>query len=280
MKSFVVFLVLSAATACAQSNASDAALEGYVRDPSGAVVAAAKVSVRNVETNILHETVTGEDGYYRFPLLRLGNYQVTAGHDEAVTLGGPIRKDKIFFFGQFENNPYTLPNPITITPANAAALKLPAHDIGSAPFGETYRTDVLKTDYKINDRNTGYLRYDHFTNHQPGNASGLTITDRGNNFDDHMNGGGAQLATVLRPNLLNELRGGESRAPSRTSRSARPIQMAPTSTAPAWPTSDMIRWPRPIAPRPASRWSTTSPGSTGAARGRRAWIISTPNSRF
>src|ERR1039458_5495447 len=29
--------------------------------------------------------------------------------DEAFTAGGPIRRDKLFFFGQFENNPYTLP---------------------------------------------------------------------------------------------------------------------------------------------------------------------------
>jgi hypothetical protein len=128
--------------------------------------------------------------------------------DEAFTLGGPIVKDRVFFFGQFENNPYTLPNAITITPANAAALNLPAHDIGNAPFGETYRTIVAKVNYRLNDRNSGYVRYNRFTNHQPGNAGGLTITDRGLTFDDHMNGGGVQLATVLSPNLLNELRGG------------------------------------------------------------------------
>jgi hypothetical protein len=129
-------------------------------------------------------------------------------HDEAFTLGGPILKDRLFFFGQFENNPYTLPNAITITSANAAALNLPAHDIGTAPFGETYRTIVSKVNYRLNDRNSGYIRYDRFTNWQPGNASGLTITDRGNTFDDHMNGFGAQLATVLSANLLNEVRGG------------------------------------------------------------------------
>ncbi len=141
------------------------------------------------------------------PSLAAANPQRT-WHDEAFTLGGPIAKDRLFFFGQFENNPYTLPNAITITASNAAALNLPTHDIGTAPFGETYRTIVAKVNYRLNDSNTGYLRYDRFTNYQPGNASGLTITDRGNTFDDHMNGFGAQLATALSSNLLNEMRGG------------------------------------------------------------------------
>ncbi len=129
-------------------------------------------------------------------------------NDAAFTLGGPIVKNRVFFFGQFENNPYTLPNPITITPSNAAALNLPARDVGTAPFGETYRTIVAKANFRLNDRNTGFVRYNRFTNYQPGNASGLTITDRGNNFNDHMNGGGVQLATVITNDLLNEVRGG------------------------------------------------------------------------
>ena len=128
--------------------------------------------------------------------------------DEAFTLGGPIRKDKLFFFGQFENNPYTLPNAITITPANAAALGLPSDEIGTAPFGETYRTIVGKVDYTLNAKNSGYVRFARFTNHQPNNDAGLSIVDRGSRYLDHQNGGGVQLATVLSSNLLNELRFG------------------------------------------------------------------------
>lgn len=129
-------------------------------------------------------------------------------NDQAFTLGGPIVKDRLFFFGQFENNPYTLPNIITITPANATQLGLTNDEIGTAPFGETYRTLVGKVDYKLNDKNTGYVRYARFTNHQPNNDGGLSIVDRGSRYLDHQNGGGIQLATVLSNSMLNELRVG------------------------------------------------------------------------
>ena len=129
-------------------------------------------------------------------------------HDEAFTLGGPIKKDRLWFFGQFENNPYTLPNSVSISAANASALGLPPNPTGTIPFGETYRTYVIKTNYKLNDKNFGYVRYNRFTNDQPNNASGLTVQSRGTTFYDRMNGGGAQLITLLTPNLTNELRSG------------------------------------------------------------------------
>ncbi len=129
-------------------------------------------------------------------------------NDQSYSLGGPILHNRLFFFGQFENNPYTLPAAITITQANAAALGLAGSQIGSAPFGETYRSLVGKADFQLNAKNSGFVQYIRFTNHQPNTASGLSIIDRGSRTIDHQNGAGAQLATVISPHMLNELRFG------------------------------------------------------------------------
>ena len=53
--------------AAAQSNATDAAVEGYVRDASGGVVSGANVTAKNTATNIVNQTTTDGAGYYRFP---------------------------------------------------------------------------------------------------------------------------------------------------------------------------------------------------------------------
>ena len=49
---------------------------GVVRDPSSAVVKGAKVRVTNTETNFSQETVTADDGSYRFLALPVGHYTV------------------------------------------------------------------------------------------------------------------------------------------------------------------------------------------------------------
>ncbi len=131
-------------------------------------------------------------------------------YDGAATLGGPVLRDRLFFFGQFEQNPYTSPSPIVITAANAQALGLAASQLGDVPFGEDYRTITGKVNYVLGSRNTGYLRFNRFTNNQPNTSGGLSVSNRGTIYTDHMNGGGAQLATAINSNLLNEARFGVS----------------------------------------------------------------------
>lgn len=129
----------------------------------------------------------------------------------AGNLGGAIKRDRLWFFINDEFNPLRTPQPVTILPANAAALNLPASDLVDSPFGETFHTPSGKLNFKLNDKNSGFIRYNRFTNDQPGGGGGLTAISRSLSFEDRMNGGAAQLATVLSPTLLNEFRFGVNR---------------------------------------------------------------------
>jgi hypothetical protein len=71
----VLVITLFAAVAGAQT--IDGTLRGEVSDPSGAVVAGAKVTATNVSTNISTETTSGSSGTFNFPNLLPGTYTVT-----------------------------------------------------------------------------------------------------------------------------------------------------------------------------------------------------------
>ena len=88
---YVVFLLLilwgSARDVSAQETVNYASLAGRVVDAQGAVIADARVSARQIETNVAAETVTGKDGRFRFPYLKVGSYELTvrqSGFADAV----------------------------------------------------------------------------------------------------------------------------------------------------------------------------------------------------
>jgi hypothetical protein len=70
-------MVSAAPSARAQETINSASVSGRVTDPQGGVVPGASVTARQVETNVVAETVTAQDGRFRFPYLKVGPYQVT-----------------------------------------------------------------------------------------------------------------------------------------------------------------------------------------------------------
>jgi hypothetical protein len=76
----IAFLVLYAAasahSAAAQETVNYASVSGRVTDPQGAVVPGARVTARQTETNLAVDVVTGRDGRFRFPYLRVGPYEI------------------------------------------------------------------------------------------------------------------------------------------------------------------------------------------------------------
>src|SRR5437016_3981180 len=50
---------------------------GLVTDPTGAVIPGAAISARRIATGDVRTTTTNETGNYSFPLLDIGEYQIT-----------------------------------------------------------------------------------------------------------------------------------------------------------------------------------------------------------
>jgi outer membrane receptor protein involved in Fe transport len=80
------------------------------------------------------------------------------------TFGGPIRKDKIFFFGAYEGQRSNLPNPVVLpslaaaaTPANVKTFLGPK----AAPYNIDRQQDAFlgKVDFNINQKNQLWVRF-------------------------------------------------------------------------------------------------------------------------
>ena len=52
-------------------------INGFVKDPTGAAIPGAKVTAKMVEQQAVRETQTNADGFYTFPAMPPGNYEIT-----------------------------------------------------------------------------------------------------------------------------------------------------------------------------------------------------------
>ncbi|MEO5926134.1 MAG: TonB-dependent receptor [Bryobacteraceae bacterium] len=72
-----VFCFLLAATAFGQSQFGGSSLSGLITDPSGAVIANAKITAKQTATNAIHETESTSQGFYNLTALTPGAYELS-----------------------------------------------------------------------------------------------------------------------------------------------------------------------------------------------------------
>src|SRR5215475_9828973 len=88
-------LVMSVPTALAQL--PTAAVSGYVRDSSGAVIPQATVTASNRETGQTRTAPVSADGHYKIGALPVGAYDIKA---EAVSFQQEVKTDLVLTVGQ------------------------------------------------------------------------------------------------------------------------------------------------------------------------------------
>ncbi|MBS1813258.1 MAG: TonB-dependent receptor [Acidobacteria bacterium] len=128
--------------------------------------------------------------------------------DHSFNLGGPVLKDRLFFFGSYEHVLRGTPAPVNISQANAAAIGLSSSELDPAP-GTLHGTFMdARLDFTINKKNQIFARYNYFKNTFPFNTQvgGLNARSAGVDFADRAHVGGIQWISTITDHLLNELR--------------------------------------------------------------------------
>lgn len=74
-------LAAAISIASAQETINNATISGRVTDPSQRVIEGAQVTARNLATNLTATALTSRDGRFRFPLLKVGTYQIVIHRD-------------------------------------------------------------------------------------------------------------------------------------------------------------------------------------------------------
>ncbi len=131
---------------------------------AGAVINVVTKSGTNRFTGSAFEYFRDESLNARNPILVAANRPRPAGQINQFggTFGGPIRKDKIFFFSAYEGQRSNLPNPVVLrslpfAPASIQSLLGPK--VASYNINRQQDTFLIKTDFNINEKNQVWVRF-------------------------------------------------------------------------------------------------------------------------
>src|SRR5579864_3822139 len=150
-------------------------------------------------------------------ILSAPRFNVLRQNQFGVSLGGPVRKDKTFFFANYEAqrraespiyNSAVLNNIAAINNVKTTVFHLPAENLFVLRDGNT-DNGFTRLDENFNAKNTLYVRYfvndDRLTNQSPlNNGFDLPSAFKNNYIRDQSVAGG--LTTVFSPSWVNDLR--------------------------------------------------------------------------
>jgi hypothetical protein len=135
-----------------------------------------------------------------------------AQHQFGGSLGGPIQKDKLFFFGAVEKNLVTIPYTVKFDPPTGNVVVPPDILAQEGQFDQKNNPLVAfgRLDYQLSQANTLNLQYTYAAQSglDFGGVSGQTNAASTNNdiLDRASQGVKGGLTTVISPTLLNEVR--------------------------------------------------------------------------
>lgn len=139
---FVGLALLLSGSKSVSAQVDRAELEGTITDPSGGVIVGAMVKIRAIDTGLSQERQTNSKGYYRFPGLPVGAYQVTVSktdfrsqviQDVALQVGETRRLDAKLAVGAVSETVNVEASAATDRDTAAASAVIDKNEIADLP---------------------------------------------------------------------------------------------------------------------------------------------------
>jgi outer membrane receptor protein involved in Fe transport len=127
------------------------------------------------------------------------------------TLGGPIKKDRAFFFFAYDGQRSTIPNVVdapNFSGASPAVRALLAPKMNTYNVGRDQSVIMVKTDIRVNDANQLVLRFNRqaFTGNNNENGGPLSVEEHSGNSVARTLTFSGSLTSTLTNSLINEFR--------------------------------------------------------------------------
>jgi hypothetical protein len=168
----IVLAVLALAALSVKAQVNTADVVGTITDPSGAVVANAAVTIKNVDTGITRVDQANSKGEYVFTLLQVGTYQVSV---EARGFKSYVAKDVTLAVGDRARIDAALQVGGVAETVAVSASTAPALDTDTSSVGALLPSQIL-SDMPLNGRNlTDLIRLAPGVTGNMGTSQGATM---------------------------------------------------------------------------------------------------------